>query len=255
MVTSWPLQWFCWCAVVSAAPWSACSALVPWRCSGRLHSNLACVGALLVLVLIASCVGPAWYVLTVRRPPTVGEKSNDRWFDRCKTFVNSVPQSLSRPGSVTCTTHHAVLHSALWPCFQLRLCHSYVHPRRWQGPIGPPWCVPVIPMGAPGCCSGSVVRCSCSCLPACRATYRAVFRGLCGLCVCVAVLSLVVRMVRAARPLLWSRHASSGVAGWVRRNTFVPAGKAGGFAGSVWRACGPLRAPAGVSEERNTRPC
>ena len=38
MVTSWQLQWFCWCAVVLAASWSACSALVPWRCSGRLRS-------------------------------------------------------------------------------------------------------------------------------------------------------------------------------------------------------------------------
>ena len=49
------------------------------------QSDLVRVGALLVWVLVgASCVGPAWYVLTVRRPPTVGEKSNDRWFDSCK---------------------------------------------------------------------------------------------------------------------------------------------------------------------------
>ena len=48
------------------------------------QSDRVRVGALLVPVLAgASCVGPARYVLTVRRPP-VGEKSNDRWFDRCK---------------------------------------------------------------------------------------------------------------------------------------------------------------------------
>ena len=51
----------------------------------RAHaqSDLLRVGALLVVVLVgASLVGPARYVLTVRRVPTVGEKSNDKWFDR-----------------------------------------------------------------------------------------------------------------------------------------------------------------------------
>ena len=162
---------------------------------------------------------------TVRRPPTMGEKSSDKWFDRCKKFPNSLPLSLSRPGSVTCTTYHPVLRSALGPSFQLRLCHSYVHCRRWQGPVGPPWCVPVLPMGAPGCCSGSVVRCSCWCLRACGAPYRAAFRGLRGWCGCVAVLSLAVRMVGAARLVLWCRDVLSGVAGWVRRNTSMSAGR------------------------------
>ena len=37
MVMSWLLPWFCWCTVVLAASWSACSALVPWRCCRRLH--------------------------------------------------------------------------------------------------------------------------------------------------------------------------------------------------------------------------
>ena len=47
------------------------------------QSDLVRVGALLVSALVgASCVGPAWYVLTVCRPPTVGEKSNNGWFDR-----------------------------------------------------------------------------------------------------------------------------------------------------------------------------
>ena len=202
------------------------------------------VGAMLVSVLVgASYVGPAWYILTVRRPLTVGEKSNDRLFDRCEKFPNLVLHSLSRPGSVTCTTHHPVFRSALRPSFQLRLCHSYVHPRRWQGPVGPPWCIPVLPMGAPGCRSGSVVRCSCSCLPACRAPYRAVSRGLCGWRVGVAVRCLAVRVVRAARLVLWCRDAPSGVAGWVRRNTAVPAGRSrrvrGSRVASLWSLACP----------------
>ena len=106
--------------------------------------------------------------------------------------------------------------------------HMYI-PSRWQGPVCPPWCVPVLPMGAPGCCSGSVVRCSCSCLPACRAPYRAVFCGSCGWCVRVAVLSLAVRMVGAARLVLWCRDVPSGVARWAGHNTSVPAGR-----GSAW---------------------
>ena len=102
--------------------------------------------------------------------------------------------------------------------------HMYT-PRRWQGPVGPPWCVPVLAMGAPGCCSGSVVRCLCSCLPACRAPYRAVFCGSCGWRACVAVLNLMVRIVRAVRLMLWCRGVLSGVVGWARRNTSVPAGR------------------------------
>ena len=152
----------------------------------------------------------------------MGEKSNNRWFDRCDKFPNSVRRSLSRPGSVTCTTHQPVFRSAFRPTFQLRLCHSYVHPRRWQGAIGPPWCIRVLPMGALGCRSGSVVRCSCSCLPACRVPYRAVSRGLCGWRVGVAVRCLTVRV---ARLVLWCRDAPSGVAGSVRRNTPVLAGR------------------------------
>ena len=140
------------------------------------------------------------------------------------------------------------LHMSTWPHI-----HQYVQPRWWQGPVSPPCCVPVLPMGAPGCCSGSVVRCSCSCLPACRAPYRAVFRGLCGWFVCVTVLSLAVRMVQAARLVPWCRGVPSGVAGWARRNTSVPAGR--GRCGPVWRARGPLHAPGRVSEDRNTGQC
>ena len=211
-------------------PVGRCSRFDPYM---PAQLDLVRVGGLPVLMLVgAGCVRPACYVLTVRRPPTVGEKGNDGWFHRCKEFVNLVPHSLSRPGSSTCTTQHLVLRSALWTSFQL-FCAIHVHLRRWQGAVGPPWCVPVLPMGAPGCCSGSVVRCLCSFLPACHAPYRAVFRGLCGWRVCVAVLGLVVRMVRAAWLVLWCRDAPSSVASWVRDNTSVPAGS-GWFAGPVW---------------------
>ena len=191
------------------------------QASARL--DVVRVVAMLVSVLVASsCVGPSWYVLTVRRPLIFAEKSNDRWSDCCEKFSNSVLHSLSHPGSVTCTTRHPVFRSAPRPFFQLRLCHSYVHPLRWQSPVGPPWCIPVLPMGAPGCCSSSVVRCSCSCLPACRVPYRAVPRGLCGWRVGVAVRCSAVRV---ARLVLWCSDAPSGVAGWVRRNTTVLAGR------------------------------
>ena len=102
--------------------------------------------------------------------------------------------------------------------------HMY-NPCRWQGPVGPLWCVPVLPMGAPGCCSGSVVQCLCWCLPACRAPYRAVFCGPYGGRACVAVLSLAVRMARAVRLVQWCRDVPPGVVGRVRRNTSVPAAR------------------------------
>ena len=178
-VHAWPV--WCWPACV----WSvyghvvaAAAVLLLHGCVSRLmvgllgvvslelqrapaQSDVDRVVAMLASVLVgSSCVGLPWYVLTVHCPPIVGEKSKDRWFDRCKKFPNSVLHSLSRPGSVTCTTYHLVFRSALRPSFQPPLCHSYVCSRRWQGPVGPPWCIPMLPMGAPGCRSGSVVRCS-----------------------------------------------------------------------------------------------
>ena len=195
--------------------------------------SLALQRALVVSVLVgASCVGPACYSLTVRRSPTVGERSNESSFDRCEKFPTLVLHSLSHPGSVTCTTHHPLFRGALRPSFQLRLCHSHVHPRQWQGPVGPPWSIPVLPMGAPGCRPGSVVRCSCLCLPACRALYHAVPHGLCGWRVGVAVRCSAVRVVRAAWLVSWCLDAPSGVAGWDRRNTSVPAGRSRRVCGS-----------------------
>ena len=78
------------------------------------QSDLLRAGVLLVAVLVgASCLGPARYVFSVRRLPHAGEKSNNKWSDRCKKFLpDSVPLSLPRPGSVACTTHHPVFRGA-----------------------------------------------------------------------------------------------------------------------------------------------
>ena len=79
------------------------------------QSDLLCAGVPLVAMLVdARCVGPARYVCTVRRPPATGEKSHDKWSDRCKKsfFPLSVPCSLPRPGSVACTIHYPVFRGA-----------------------------------------------------------------------------------------------------------------------------------------------
>ena len=195
------------------------------------QSDLLLAGVLLVAVLVgASCVAPARYVFTVRHLPTVGEKSNDRWFDRCKNLFQ-IWCSFPCPALAVLRAQPIIRYFAVLCCRPSSFAcaiHMYT-PCRWQGPVGPPWCVPVLPMGAAGCCSGFVVRCSCSCLPACRAPYRAVFCGSCGWRACVAVLRLAVRMVRAARLVLWCRGVPSCVVGWVRRNTSVPDGR-----GSAW---------------------
>ena len=115
--------------------------------------------------------------------------------------------------------------------------HMYT-PRRWQGPAGPPRCVPVLPMGAPGCCSSSVVLCLCSCLSVCRAPSRVVRCGSFGWRVCVTVLGVVARMVRVVQLVLWCRDAPCDVAGWARRSTPVPIGRGVGAA-----PCGELVAP------------
>ena len=205
------------------------------------QSGLLRAGVLLVALLVgAICVGPARYVFTVRRLPTVGEKSNDKWFDRCKSFFQircSFPcPALAALHAQPIIWYFAVLcgRTSSFAC----AIHMYT-PRRWQGPVGPPWCVPVLPMGAPGCCSGSAVQCSCPCLPACRAPYHAVFCGSCGWRACVAVLGLAVRMVRAVRLVLWCWDIRSGVLGLARRNTSVPAGR-----GLAWPRVARLWSPA-----------
>ena len=205
------------------------------------QSDLLRAGVLLVAVLVgASCVGPARYVFTVRHLPTVGEKSDDKWLDCCKNlFQTRCP--FPCPALVVLHAQPIIRYFAVL-CGRASSFACAIHmytPRWWQGPVGPPWCVPVLPMGGPGCCSGSVVRCLFSCLPACCAPYRAVFCGSYGWRACVAVLSLVVRMVRAVRLVLWCRDVPSGVVGWAWHNTSVPAGR-----GSAWPRVASLWSPA-----------
>ena len=85
-----------------------------------------------------------------------------------KSFSNSVPFSLPRPGSITCTTHHLVLRGAVWPSFQLRLCHSYVHPLSVARPRGSPFLRPCAPDGIPRVLfrlGGAVLVLVSACLP------------------------------------------------------------------------------------------
>ena len=79
------------------------------------QTDLLRAGVQLVVVLVgASCVGPARYVFILRRLSTAGEKSNDKQSDRCKKcFPLSVPLSLLLPGSVACTTNHPVFRGVL----------------------------------------------------------------------------------------------------------------------------------------------
>ena len=168
------------------------------------QSDLLCAGVLLVAMLVgARCVGPARYVCTVRRPPAAGEKSHDKWSDHCKSFFPCrcpVPcPALAVLHAQSIIWYFVVLHSrtSSFAC----ATHMYT-PRRWQGPAGPPRCVPVLPMVAPGCCSSSVVLCLCSCLSVCRAPSRVVRCGSFGWRVCVTVPGVVARMVRVVRLVL-----------------------------------------------------
>ena len=151
------------------------------------QSDLLRAGVVLVAMFVgASCVGPARYVFTVRRLPTVWEKSNDKWLDRCKNiFPNLVPFSLPRPGSVACTTHQPVLRGALWPSFQFRLCHSYVHPPPVARPRWSPLVRPCAPNGCPRVLfrlGGAVLLFVSACLP-CAISCR-VFRVMWVTCLC-----------------------------------------------------------------------
>ena len=93
----WPV--WCWPACVRSVDGHVMSAVAVSLVCGRVspllvgslgvgslslqrafpQSDLLRAGVLLVVVLVcASCVGPARYVFTVRRLPTAGEKSNDK---------------------------------------------------------------------------------------------------------------------------------------------------------------------------------
>ena len=150
MVTSCPLQWFCWCAVVLAASWLVCSALVSWRCSERLRSRICC--AQVLCLLRCWLVSVAWgrhgrFLLCAVSPPW-GRKVLISGWTAVKKISNLVFFSLPRPGSVACTTHHLVLGGALWPSFQFRLCHSYVHPPSAARPRRSPSVRPRAPDGS-----------------------------------------------------------------------------------------------------------
>ena len=85
--------------------------------------------------------------------------------------------------------------------------------------------------------SGSVVRCSCSCLPACRVPYRAVSCGFRGWRVGAEVRC---REVRVAWLVLWCRGVPSGAAGLARRNIPVFARKGRRARGSRVASSWPL---------------
>ena len=178
------------------------------------------------------------FVLCAARPPR-GRKAMTsgrtavKGFSPCRCPVPCPALAVLHAQSII--RYFVVLRSrtSSFPC----ATHMYT-PRRWQGPAGPPRCVPVLPMGAPGCCSSLVVLCSCSCMSVCRAPSRVVRCGSFEWRVCVTVLGVVARMVRVVRLVLWCRDAPSDVAGGARRNTPVPVGRGVGAA-----PCGELAAP------------
>ena len=117
------------------------------------QSDLLRVGALLVSVLAgASCVGPAPCVFTVRRLPTVGEKSNDKWFDRCKKafkFGAIFPAPpwqcyMCNPSSGTSRCSVAVLPASRVPF----ICTPPVGGKAPLVPLGASPCSPWEPQGA-----------------------------------------------------------------------------------------------------------
>ena len=204
------------------------SAFVPCHCSGRSRSRICCVQVFRLLRCWS--VPGVWgrhgtFVLCAARPPrgrkamTSGRTAVKKLFP-CRCPVPCPALAVLHAQSII--RYFVVLRSrtSSFAC----ATHLYT-PRWWQGPAGPPRCVPVLPMGAPGCCSSSVVLCSCSCLSVCRAPSRVVRCGSFGWRVCVTVLGVVARMARVVRLVLWCREAPSDVAGWARRNTPVPVGR------------------------------
>ena len=143
-------------------------------------------------------------------------------------------------GSITRTTHHLVLHGALRLSFLLRLCRSYVHPRWWQGPFSRPRRIPVFPIGAPGCCACSVVRCSCLCPPASWFGPRGAGPAGCRIVLCLAAPVVCASVPqfpcrRLGWPGLWSEVGASRTARLAGLGVTLlcsPAG-AGGLVGPV----------------------
>ena len=223
------------------ASWLVCSAFVPCRRSGRSRSPIGCVQ---VFRLLRCCSVPGvWgrhgtFVLCAAHPPqgrkamTSGRTALKKIFP-CRCPVPCPALAVLHAQSII--RYFVVLRS---PTSSFACATHMCTPRRWQGPAGPPRCVPVLPMGAPGCCSSSMVLCSCSCLSVCRAPSRVVRCRSFGWCVCVTVLGVMTTMVRLVRLVLWCRDAPSDMAVSARRNTAVPVGRGVGAA-----PCGELLAP------------
>ena len=208
------------------------------------HSDVVRVVAMLVSVLVdTSCVRPAWYVLTVRRPLIVGEKSNDRWSDRCEKFPNSVLHSLfalaalhaqsiipyfampfGRLFSFACAIHMYTPVGGKAPSVPLGA--SPCSPWEPQGAAPAHWCGARVPVWLPVVCL--IVPCLAGYVAGVSVSQCGVWRlGWLGSCSGVGTLCPVWRAGPSVTP-------PCSLAG------------AGVFAGPMWRAFCPLRAPAGV---------
>ena len=143
-----------------------------WLQRALVPSDLLRAGVLLVAVLVgASCVGPARYVFTVRRLPTVGEKSNDKWSDRCKkmfprfgALFPALPWQccMQNPSSGISRCSVAVLPVSLVPF----ICTPPAGGKAPSVPLGASVCSPWEPPDAvPARWCGARV---CVCLPAVR---------------------------------------------------------------------------------------
>ena len=152
--------------VLLVASWLVCSAFVPCRRSGHSRSRICCVQVFSLLRCWS--VPGVWGVLCAARPRRGRKAMTSGWTAGKKIFPCRCPvpcPALAVLHAQFIIRYFVVLRSRT---FSLTCATHMYTPRRWQGPAGPPRCVPVLPMGAPGCCSSSVVLCSCSCLSICR---------------------------------------------------------------------------------------
>ena len=156
-VTLRPLWWFWQCVVVLVASWLVCSAFVPCRRSGRSRSRICCVQVFRLLRCWSVPGVWGWhgtFVLCAARPPRGRKAMTSGWtavkklFFPCRCPVPSPALAVLHAQSII--RYFVVLRSrtSSFAC----ATHMYT-PRWWQGPAGTPRCVPVLPMGAPGCCS------------------------------------------------------------------------------------------------------
>ena len=134
--------------------------------------DLLCAGVPLVAMLVgARCVGPARYVCTVRRPPAAGEKSHDKWSDRCKKIFSPVGALFPAPPWACCM--HNPLSGILWCSVAVLpvslvplICTPPVGGKAPPVPLGVSLCSPWEPRGVVAawwCCARA-----CACLSAVR---------------------------------------------------------------------------------------